>query len=238
MADDAQLKAAFTCAVGGIQQQGSATIYGNATTDCPVFPDPLASRAKPTIPGSCLYKSRLVMKTGNYILTPGRYCGGLEITGDASVSMIGGEYIMQGGTLTVSGNATLVGSYVGFYFTGNNSGFRILDNAVVELGAPKLGAMSGILFWKDPTIKNGHTYQISSNYTRKLVGTVYLPGAQINIESNTSVAKNSAWTAIVAESIHSTNFSQVYLNTDYDSTDVPVPKGFDDPTRRQIYLTD
>lgn len=238
IADDAQLTAAFTCAVGGIQQQGSATIHGSATTDCPVFPDPLAARAKPTIPANCLYKSRLVMKTGNYTLTPGRYCGGLEISGDASVTMIAGEYIMQGGTLVVSGNATLIGTYVGVYFTGNNSGFSFLDNSVVELGAPKLGSMAGILFWKDPNANKGHSYQISSNYTRKLVGTVYLPGAQLIVESNTSVAKNSAWTAIVAESVHSTNFSQVYLNTDYDNTDVPVPKGFDDPTRRKIYLTD
>lgn len=237
MADHTTLTGAFTCAVGGIKQRDGAIIHGSATTDCPVFPDPLSARPKP-VATPCKFPKRLVLTTGKYNLPAGRYCGGLEVTGNAEAILDGGEYTMQDGSLVVSGSANLVGSYSGFYFTGKNSGFQLLDNAVVELSAPKTGRMSGILFWKDPMAKVNHAYRISTNYARKLVGTIYLPGAELVVESDTSVAKNSAWTALVAESIKSTKKSKIFLNTNYDSTDVPVPKGFDDPSRRQIYLTD
>jgi len=49
-----------------------------ATTDCPVLPDPLRSRVPPSV-GACNFNN-MVVNGGNQNLSPGVYCGGLKLT--------------------------------------------------------------------------------------------------------------------------------------------------------------
>ncbi len=231
------ITAGSVCSAGGAQVRSPAKVYPTPTTDCPAFADPLAMRARPTI-GTCRTSTRLTLTSGVHVLEPGVYCGGIEISGTAAVTFSPGIYVLRGAKLIVKDDAQISGRYVGFYFLNQNSGFEFVDRSIIDLGAPKDGAMASILFWKDASSNGGHTYVISTNHARMLLGTIYLPGGRLRIASSMPVADNSPWTAIVAERVNVHNRSRVVLNTDYGKTDVPVPKTFTDERNQKIYLSE
>jgi hypothetical protein len=70
-----------------------------------------------------------------------------------------------------------------------------------------------------------------------LIGTIYLPNGDLEINTRMPVADNSPWTAIIARTIEIDGRSRVVLNTDYSRTDVPVPSSFDDKRSQKIYLS-
>lgn len=234
--DQGAITAGSICSSGGARVRNPSRVHPSPTTDCPGFADPLALRAKPAI-ANCKTSSRLTLTSGVHVLEPGVYCGGIEISGTAAVTFAPGVYVMRGAKLVVKDDAQVSGRYVGFYFLNANSGFEFLDRSIIDLGSPKDGAMASILFWKDKDSAGGHTYLITTNHARMLLGTIYLPRGRLRIASSMPVADNSPWTAIVAERINIENRSRIVLNTDYGRTDVPVPVTFDDKRNQKIYLS-
>lgn len=225
------------CSSGGARLRSPDRVFPAPTTDCPGFADPLAMRATPTI-GACKSSTKLTLTSGNHILEPGVYCAGIEIGGTASVTFAPGIYVLRSSKLIVKDDAQITGRYVGFYFLNNNSGFEFLDRSIIDLGAPKDGAMASILFWKDKDSSGGHTFIIGTNHARMLIGTIYLPGGRLTVTSSMPVADNSPWTAVVADRIRVQNRSQIVLNTNYGATDVPVPRTFDDHRNLKVYLSE
>ena len=79
-------------------------------------------------------------------------------------------------------------------------------------------------------------YRISSNNAANLLGTIYLPAGRLIVDANTPVANRSAYTVIVSRQLEIDSGPNLYLNSDYSMTDVPVPAGVG-PNSGTISLT-
>ena len=224
--DDAMLTANLACSAGGYK--GATRNYNRRPlTDCPQMADPLVSRKPPPI-GPCFPGLlRLVLESVPLIqLKAGvTYCGGLTIKGNTQVIFLPGVHVFKDGPLIVDDNAKVDGlGGVGLYFTGNNAYFDFRKNANVDLQAPDSGPMAGLLAFQDRA-SQVTDFKIASDFTRNLIGTIYLPKGNLIIDANNDVAKESAYTAIVVHKLKLKAGPKLVLNTDYDETTVPVPDG-------------
>jgi hypothetical protein len=169
-------------------------------------------------------------------LSPGVYCGGLTITKNTTASLSPGVYVIKDGPLKVSGGGTLQGNNVGFYLKGNASVIDFSTDSTISLTAPKDGLLSGILFFEDRAAQAQREHKILSDNARTLLGTIYLPQGTLLVDANKPVSDKSAYTIIVARRMKLDDGPNLYLNTGYDKTDIPVPQGVG-PYGSSIYLT-
>lgn len=231
--NSARLTSELTCSAGGVQGS-TANFKPQPEEDCPAIPDPLSSRPAPPV-GGCS-KNNLTLDSGLHTLFPGVYCGGLKVTKTADVKLKPGVYVIKDGPLIVEKTAKFVGDYVGFYFTGDKATLKFTKDSVIDIGAPKDGPMAGLLMMGDRNNKAGKKYRIESNNARTLLGTIYLPKGDLEIEANNPVADKSAYTVVVALGVKLSEGPEFVLNSDYSASDVPVPPGVG-PIGGNIVLT-
>jgi Flp pilus assembly protein TadG len=216
------LTAAEICSAGGYG--GNSSNFNPAPTqDCPTVGDPLKDRPAPAV-GACDY-TNMSVNSEVRTLSPGVYCGGLLISGTSNVTLNEGLYVIKDGSLQVTHTASLSGQHAGFFLTGSNASFLFAGGASIRLSAPKSGPMAGLLFYEDRANPAGQNHQIVSDNARELVGTIYLPKGDFLVSSMKPVADQSAYTAIIANTIQLHKNPRLVLNTNYDQTDVPVPPG-------------
>jgi hypothetical protein len=160
---------------------------------------------------------------------------------------------MNNGPLIVQDSATLIGQSAGVYFTGSQGGLRFDPNTTISMTAPKDGVMAGFIFFEDRNVSSPvalplgplgapppppygsqpmRTYQISSNNASQFLGTFYLPAGRLIIDASKPVAAQSAYTVIVSRQLLLLNGNNLVLNSDYSSTDVPVPEGVGNATQK------
>lgn len=223
--DQAVLTAQSICTAGGFTGRPGTNFSPTPITDCPSIPDPLSSRPAPVLAGGGCDYVNTVINGQKRTITPGVYCGGLKIGNGAQVTASEGTYVIDGGALTVNGGATLQGEYVGFYFRGDLATVNFGYDTIISLSAPKMGDMSGILFFEDRAAPLLRSFGVSSDNARKLLGTIYLSRGLLSIDANKPVADQSAYTVIVARQVRLSAGPNLVLNTNYGGTDVPVPKG-------------
>jgi hypothetical protein len=164
------------------------------------------------------------IEEGQTSISPGTYCGGIKMDKNAVVFAEPGIYIITGGKLDMGDKTQIRGESVSFYFADDAATFDFKDKGLVELSAPKEGPMAGILFYENPNALRAREFKISSNSARKLLGTIYLPNAVLKIVGAGKVAEESAYTVIVADRVEIQQ-SNLIVNADYASSDVPVPEG-------------
>ena len=246
------LKSAYTCAVGG-KKGNFPNFEPQPKTGCPSVVDPLGAHPQPSA-GLFCDKISLVA-TANTTLYPGTYCGGLKATAGAIVTLQPGIYVISGGPLVVDGGASLNGTNVGFFLTKYLPGLPPLPkiapgpgpktsgpapgttiyfdfNSTINLTAPK----TGLLFFEDRKLPKNQLHQILSNNAQTLLGTIYLPQGRLFIGSSAPVASNSAYTVVVSRTIELSAGPTLVLNSNYTSTDVPVPPGVG-PRNNRVILT-
>ncbi|MGI9513830.1 MAG: pilus assembly protein, partial [Anderseniella sp.] len=189
--------------------------------DASKMDDPLADRPAPNFAG-CDHTDYTV-KEGMVTLSPGSYCGGLLISGNADVTLRPGDYIIKDGPLSVTGKGKIAGKYVGFYLTGADATLQFSSGSSVSLTAPKDSVLSGLLFYEDRNSPVGRTHRIASDNARLLLGTVYLPQGKLMIDANKPVADQSSYTAVVVRTLVLKAGPNLVLNSDYGATDIPAP---------------
>ena len=220
----AMVKAQIICSAGGASISGSASVTPAPITDCPAVQDPLASRAAPKF-GSCDHTG-LVLDSVTKTIDPGVYCGGLEITGSAKITLNPGIYVIKDGGLRVISQASISGEGVGFFITGKNPVATSFNQKThISLVAPKTGALAGLLIFEDRSISVKLKHKITSDDARMLLGTIYLPVGSLLVDAKQPVADQSAYSAIVVRSLELNMGPNLILNADYGLTDVPVPAG-------------
>jgi hypothetical protein len=157
--DNALARAQTICSAGGTSTT-RANFTPNPQSGCPVVPDPLADRPAPEI-GSCMtlpYGATKKPKAGKNLidqsvtLHPGTYCGGLEIRKKAVVTLNPGVYIMKDGPLLVTNDASLSGTDVAFYFTGDKGSLLFDKKTTISLSAPVTGTMAGLLMSEEKSV--------------------------------------------------------------------------------------
>jgi Flp pilus assembly protein TadG len=235
--DDAVLQAGYICSAGGKLKTKDTNYSPQPMTDCPVIPDPLAGRQGPS-DLACSHTDKVVDgETAS--LSPGVYCGGLTVTNGAEVTLRPGIFIVKDGPLVVDGNATLKGDNVALYMKGAGANLTFETLSVIRLTAPKDGPLAGILIFDDPSGaaapeksnkhdklgKSPREHAILSDDARVLLGTIYMPQGRLIIDATKPVADRSAYTVMVVQQLDLYEGPNLYLNTDYSASDIPVPKG-------------
>jgi hypothetical protein len=135
-------------------------------------------------------------------MSPGVYCGGIQIGNVQSVVFAPGVYILDGGGMNLGGSGGISGGVtatggVSFFNTGTASSYRgiTIGNGVnTTFSAFTTGGQSGMLFYQDPSLSlavNSNTtdfFEGGSNLN--LTGSLYFPTTAINWSNgtNTSVA--------------------------------------------------
>jgi hypothetical protein len=176
--------------------------------------------------------------SGKVTLDPGVYCGGINVTLGGDVTLNPGTYVMNNGTLTVETGGKLQGENVGFYLTGLLSTIQFGPSSTISLTAPKTGDMAGMLFFEDRDVLFTFPHSIASNDARNLVGTIYLPGNTLAINSTDPIADQSDYTVIIAKKFEMKDGPELVLNTDYENSPIPVPEGVGNKARPQVRLVE
>lgn len=220
--NSARLSASLICSRGG-KDGARGSFVPDPIVDCPSFDDPLAGRPEPIVE-ACL-ETDLVVSGQTRTLTPGTYCGGLQITNASAVTLTPGIYVIKDGPLTVDGGSSIEGENTGFFFIGAGATFDFASQSSISLTAPVDGPMAGLLMFEGRSQPTNKSHKIMSNDARVLLGTIYLPRSELRIDATSPIADESAYTAVVARTMKLYGGPHLVLNTNYDQTDVPVPEG-------------
>jgi len=217
------LTASKICSTGGVDNGGGVTSV-KIITDCPAISDPLAYKMPPPV-GGCDYNKMVITGTDSVLIDPGVYCGGLTLKKDVIVDMRPGIHVFKDGPLQVTDRATLKGKNVGLYFLGDRSIMLLRKATTIELTAPKTGPMAGLLMFSDRGNSDTQRFTITSDFARVLLGTIYLPNGILYIDAGELIADKSAFTVVVARKFETSGAPEIVVNSNYNSTDIPVPDG-------------
>jgi Flp pilus assembly protein TadG len=246
--DNAVLQAGYTCSAGGKLKSRDANFSPQPMTDCPIIPDPLSSRQAPAV-STCNYMNKVV-DGETATLSPGVYCGGLIVTNAAQVTLAAGTFIIKDGPLVVDGGSSFKGTSVSLYMKGAGANLTFEQASIISLSAPKDGLLAGILIFDDPAgtpaaeksgrhdmpFKAPREHSILSDDARTLLGTIYMPKGRLIIDATKPIADRSAYTVLVVQQLTLYDGPNLYLNTDYSASDVPVPQGLG-PYGGKVMLT-
>ena len=245
--DNAVMQAGFICTAGGKIKTKNTNYTPDPVTDCPVMADPLAQRQLST-DSVCNHLLKRIDGTVTTI-NPGVYCGGLWITDGAQVTMNPGTYVIKDGPFVVNGGASLTGNGVSIVMKGFAANLTFHYNSTISLKAPTSGNFAGILIYDDPAGiaapllkpllqllgldglkyekegKSPREHLILSDNARMLLGTIYMPKGRLIIDTTKPIADKSAYTVLVVQQLDLYDGPNLYLNTDYQGSDVPVPQG-------------
>lgn len=165
---------------------------------------------------------RIEVSSGTHYVAPGRHCGGVDVYGTARLILEPGEHFFLKGALVVKEDARLEGQDVVLFFD-QASKFDFTDRALVNLDGRKEGPYAGIVM--GAMRDNRQDFIISADNVESLLGVIYVPSARLIVEGDSDVARDSAWTVIVAHEVQLKGSPSLFINANYDATDVPVPAG-------------
>ena len=223
---------------GEIGVTGTSSNHGGGTVTCsvsslpcpqlglPPVTDPLAGLPAPTVGTPTAWNS------SNPV--PGTYSG-ISIAASTTVNFAPGVYVIDGGSFTVNGGATVCNQTGGpttcsatgtpnagvtFYLT-NGASVTVNGNSGSYLAAPNSGTYAGILFDQDPT--DCSTAKLDGTSNSYYQGALYFPGdpAQgCNVEldfGGTMTNTTAAYTVIVTDDLKFNGTPTVNINSNYSS---------------------
>jgi Flp pilus assembly protein TadG len=155
---------------GGASINASVTLTACSAPITQMAPvrDPFKDLAEPDNVGAC-------RSTSGQTLQPGRYCGGLNMSGTKNLKP--GVYIIDGGTLRANGSSNISGSGVTFYLT-NGADLSFNGNASLQLSAPTTGTYAGILFFGGRANSGNVTFNGTAGSS--LTGAIYFPNQSVS----------------------------------------------------------
>lgn len=208
----AKVSALSVGVVGGITpgSYGLSADHGINTGIMPVE-DPYKD-VQPASAGPCTEEN--FHATTSTTLDPGVYCGGIAVHAGATVRLNPGVYYVDGGDLTVNGNASLIGNGVTLIFTAKNrksyATATISGSANVELTAPGYGPTAGIVMFGDRSIPKGTDFKLTGGATQNFGGAIYLPTATVNFSGGNGTS--TACTQIIGSTINFSGMSSLAIN--------------------------
>jgi hypothetical protein len=220
---------------------GDAVIHGQATLNLlePEFnheaatPDPFAL---PLPPAPANHVPGVQISTGAMTLSPGTYDGGIEVTGDGSVTLLPGIYYMNGGGFSVSGQGSVTDNGSGVLIvnapTGPSDRIQFDGQASVSLAAISgltggLAAYNHFTIFQDPASDN--TVMITGQASLTMTGVLYAPGALLKIDGDGSAVvstdTNPTGGIVVAFDAMVTGNGALTINADPPDFAVPADAG-------------
>ncbi len=203
---------------------GDYTGSGYSTTPetgTPPMADPLAYLQPPASAGDpCDFTGWSSGGGVTTTISEGVYCDGLEIGMGSTVTLNPGLYVIRNGQFNVGMGSTNSGTGVTIYLTGDaviNLGF----GADVDLSAPTMGDLAGVLFFQDRSAPPGTVHLFNSGSGSALVGTVYLPTGEVRVASGSTLGGAADFTSFVAKTFDIESGSHLVVNSDYEASSVP-----------------
>jgi hypothetical protein len=150
--------------------------------------DPLAYLSAPPA-GACTFSERQTIKNARE-LSPGVYCGGIEITAQGNAKLWPGVYVLKGGGLKTQAGAYLSGERVMFYNTSGpgDSWEPVNFHAASEshLSAPTDGPYKGILFFNDRAVTATTVNIFAGTPHTQFTGVIYFANTDVRFTGDSS----------------------------------------------------
>ena len=174
-------------------------------------------------PTNCVGKAAKIKQLVGTVeyLPPGVHCEEYEIDQGATLVLMPGDHYFMN-DLKADSNAIIRGDDVVLVF-GSTEKINFADHASVELGARRTGPFAGFLIVTSRA--NHESFTIASDHVSKLLGTIYIPDAELDVSTAGNVAQDSAWSIIVADTLTLKQNPILVINTGYAGSGVPVPSG-------------
>ena len=180
---------------------GNGYISSTPNVNMPTIENPLADLSTPGFSG-CDYND-LSFDSGFHTLSPGVYCGGIDLSGTAEVSMESGTYIISGDdddTFSITGQASVTGSGITTYFDGDTN-LSVNGQGDIDVSAPTSGYYAGMLFYSDPNSDPDTEHMVTGNGNTTFDGVMYFPNAIAKINGNGHVNADADISAIMARQL-------------------------------------
>ncbi len=178
------------------------------------FADPLAALPAPSY-GACDYSANITVNAGPpQTLTPGTYCGKIKVNANATLNFDPGLYVLDGASLSVSGQGTVTGSDVSFYLTENSGvsdAITFTGGATVTLSADDGGPLPGILFYHDRNSTGNVTHRFTGGANMQLSGVLYFPSQTLSFSGGSNL--NDSQAMLIADTVEFTGSSVVDLDS-------------------------
>lgn len=199
--------------VGGYSGTGYTPL---PMTGAPRVTDPLESIQIP-VPSTICDQSNFSTNS-NIILTPGHYCGGLQVSGSSTVvTLEPGIYFLTNGDLKISGGGSVLGDGVVFVLSGSAS-IDISGRGKVATTPPIDGPLEGFSVAQHRSAPTGHTSKITGDGEFSFPGIVYLPRQALDIAGK---AEGNSFTpsyaAIIADTIKISGSGELIATADTSS---------------------
>ncbi|WP_439579390.1 pilus assembly protein TadG-related protein [Elioraea sp.] len=219
---------AFTLAAVGTVQIGNPN---NVTLERPPasFQPPIQDPFAPDVPGTgvplpaqsgtCNHTNYSLNPNQTQTLSPGRYCGGMDLKGTANLTP--GVYVLQNGDMTANAQANIScptctpGNGVTFVFTGEVNqigGPKINGGATINL-AGGTSQYPGMLMYQDPRAPAANDIKLNGGANITTSGLFYFPSADLTINGNFG-GSNTTCKAFIGESIVLTGTTEQVVRVD------------------------
>jgi Flp pilus assembly protein TadG len=196
---------------GNYTTSGQASLNTTAGTFTGAAPanDPYADVSIPSYSGCNETNLSVSGKNNPKTLTPGSsgvmvLCGGVSVTGNGSLTLSPGIYIMDGGSFSVSGNSTIYGNGVSIILTSssgsNYATASISGGATVTLNPTTAAPLAGVAIYQDRNAPQSGTDSFTGGTTQNITGAIYFPNQSVTFNGGTSTG-GAICTQIVASTI-------------------------------------
>lgn len=134
------------------------------------------------------------------------FCNGLSLSGGSRVTVDAGIYVIDRGSLSITGNSTLVGSAPGVTFvltssTGSNyASVSISGGSTVNIVAPKTGPLAGLAFFQDRNAPTSGSDSFAGGTTQNITGAIYFPSQNVTFNGGTATG-GAVCTQLIANTI-------------------------------------
>lgn len=159
-------------------------INGAFNPGIPPTTDPLSKLPAPNLADYTLRSPSTLKISDTVVLKPGIYQGGMELSGQANVTFEPGIYILDGGGIKLTGDASMTAKEVMLYNTGGGSAeaIKLTGQGAVTITPPTTGTYAGIAIFQDRSVTK--RLELEGNGNLNVFGTVYAPSAQIKLSGN------------------------------------------------------
>jgi Flp pilus assembly protein TadG len=207
----ATLTADFVGVVGGVGSTTGLTATNGIRTRISPVADPYADVAVPAY-GACTESNYTAKNT--VTINPGVYCGGIGTNANAVLTLNPGLYILDGGSLTVNGGATVNGSGVTLVFTSSSktdwATVTINGNATVNLTPMTYGPTKGIVVYADRNMPVGTSFKFNGGANQYLAGAVYVPTGAVSFSGGANTA--TTCTQVIGDTVTFTGNSNLAID--------------------------
>ncbi|MDJ0609326.1 MAG: pilus assembly protein TadG-related protein [Kiloniellales bacterium] len=225
----ANLTASDICVAGRASAKSGAT-SPEPKEYCPAITDPLAGLETPDV-GACDFVD-LSLNGAMTTLDPGVYCGGLDIGKSSDITLSPGLYIIQDGPLSVATGSSISGSEVTVFLTGDDALLSFKSGSIINLTAPRSGAMEGVLLFQDPDFGGVHDWKGKS--TTALQGVIYFPSGSLVSKNDNAIAPLGSCLVLIAQRLEFTASGGASI----DITQSNCRKALPGPYSRGVVLLD